>query len=386
MLQGVEPLQAGLNAHLLSFDRTYRAAGISRYIRNLLLGFAKLGEPEDITVFASDRRAPRLLPNGERLHWCFSRWSTAKASRRIAWEQLALPLAASRKGIRVLHSPAHVAPLAWRGRSVVTVHDLSFLLLPQAFSAANRLYLSAFTRLSVRRADIVLTVSENTRRDVIRLLGARPERVRVAYNGVEEVFRPLPAEQVEEFRRRRGLAERFILFLGTLEPRKNVARLVEAYARLRQAGFPHQLVIGGGRGWLYEEIFALVQRLGVEKEVLFPGFIPLEEEPLWYNAAEVFAYPSLYEGFGLPPLEAMACGVPVVASSTSSLPEVVGEAAILVDPYSLDDLTAALKRVLSDEALRHELSGRGLARARQFSWDQTARMAAEVYRELSRND
>ena len=383
MLQGEKPLHAGLNAHLLSFSRTYRAAGISRYIRNLIAHLARSEDVEKLTVFAGDRRAVAELGESERLRWSFSRWPTERASQRIAWEHLALPLAAARAGVEVLHSPAHVAPLTWRGRSVLTVHDLSFLLLPRIFGRANQLYLSALTRLSARRADAIIAVSENTRQDVIRLLGVSPQRVRVVHNGVEEVFRPLPPEQVEAFRRQRGLGEHVILFIGTLEPRKNIGRLVEAYARLRQAGLPHQLVIGGARGWLFEEVFALVRRLGLEQHVSFPGFIPLEEEPLWYNAAEVFAYPSLYEGFGLPPLEAMACGVPVVSSKASSLPEVLGEAGVLVDPYNVDDLAAALERVLTDESLRGELSRRGLARAQQFGWAQAARLTAEVYLELS---
>jgi len=176
------------------------------------------------------------------------------------------------------------------------------------------------------------------------------------------------------------LPERFILFLGTIEPRKNIINLIKAFAKLQTCEPANlKLVIGGAKGWFYEDVFARVEELGLRDEVLFPGYIPASELPLWYNAAELFVYPSLYEGFGLPPLEAMACGTPVVATNTSSLPEVVGKAGMLVDPLAVEELAEAMRRVLNDETLWQEMRGQGLRRAQGFSWTKTAQETVQVY-------
>ena len=180
------------------------------------------------------------------------------------------------------------------------------------------------------------------------------------------------------FRQRRGLPERFVLFVGTLEPRKNLARLVEAFARVRDGRVG--LVLAGGKGWLYDELFARVEALGLSRGVILPGYVKNDELPLWYNAAIGLVYPSLYEGFGLPVLEAQACGTPVLTSNVSSLPEAAGDASSMVDPYDVEELAAGLDRLLTDELLRHELRERGLAHAKQFSWPRTARETARVYR------
>jgi glycosyltransferase involved in cell wall biosynthesis len=201
---------------------------------------------------------------------------------------------------------------------------------------------------------------------------------------VDSSFRPLPAADVDAFRREKGLPQRFILFIGTIEPRKNVGRLAEAFADLvmsapRETADLH-LVIAGGIGWMFDAILARIQDLPMRDRIHLPGYVPEEEKPLWYNAATCFCYPSLYEGFGLPPLEAMACGVPVIASDVSSLPEVVGDAGIMVPPTDTDALTDALHRVLFDAALRAELAQRGLARASRFSWAEAARQTVATYR------
>jgi glycosyltransferase involved in cell wall biosynthesis len=206
--------------------------------------------------------------------------------------------------------------------------------------------------------------------------------VDVVYCGIDAAFRPLTEDQVAAFRSERSLPQRFILFVGTIEPRKNVARLIEAFADLRSAISDLRLVIGGAKGWFYEDVFARVEELGLEDEVLFPGYLPASELPLWYNAAELFVYPSLYEGFGLPPLEAMACGTPVVTANTSSLPEVVGDAGLAVDPLDIEGLAEAMKQVLGDDSLQQEMKVRGLRRARGFSWAKTAQETVQVYRQV----
>jgi len=185
------------------------------------------------------------------------------------------------------------------------------------------------------------------------------------------------------FRLRHSLPDKFVLFIGTLEPRKNLVMLLQAYAQFkRQANTGHKLVLAGGKGWLYEPIFAAVEELGLQTEVLFPGFVAEEELPLWYNTADVFVYPSLYEGFGLPPLEAMACGKPVAVADASSMPEVVGDAALCVDPHQPEAWTAALARMCRDASLRADLSARALERARQFSWTRMVQETVQVYRDV----
>jgi glycosyltransferase involved in cell wall biosynthesis len=242
----------------------------------------------------------------------------------------------------------------------------------------NRSYLRIFTQLSVRRARRIVAVSESTKRDLVRSYSLSPDKVDVVYNGVDPSFRPLPSKQVAAFRRETELPERFILFVGTLEPRKNVVGLVEAYARLPKERPPLMLV--GGKGWLYDEIFARVEALGLSHEIRFVGYVPAEALPLWYNAADLFVYPSLYEGFGLPALEAMACGTPVVTSMASSLPEVVGDAGRLVDPSDTEGLAAVMAQVLGSGEQREQMQIEGLAQASKFSWEQTAFYTAHSFK------
>jgi glycosyltransferase involved in cell wall biosynthesis len=282
----------------------------------------------------------------------------------------------------LLHSLAYALPWGWRGPSVVTVYDLSFLLFPRAFKTANRLYLTATSRAAARRARRVLTISESARRDIVRLLRVPEERVDVTYPAAEERYQLLPADQVAAFRLAHGLPEAFVFALGTLEPRKNLLGLLQAYALLPEPCPP--LYVAGGTGWRFNPIFDTVQRLGLADHVHFLGFVPEDELPLWYNAARLFAFPSLYEGFGLPVLEAMACGAPVITSTAASLPEVAGRAAMLVPPEDTHRLAREMERVLEDAQLRTEMRAAGRIQASRFSWramtDQTVGSYAQAAR------
>ncbi len=371
-------MHIGFNAHLLSAARTYRAAGIKIYIHNLLLNITELDRQIRYTVFLSDRRA---LADHPSLQLELSHLPTTTSPvARILWEQLVQPIEVIRLGIDLLHSLAFVQPLLRPCLSVVTIHDLSFILFPASFRRLNRLYLSHLTRLSVKEADMVIAVSQNTKRDLVRLFGLDEEKVCVIYHGTNESFQPIASHPLENFRKRRGLPESFILFVGTMEPRKNLERLLEAFAQVKKdSKLPHKLVIAGPRGWFSEKTLAAAERLGLEDEVLFSGYIPQKELPFWYNAAQAFVYPSLYEGFGLPVMEAMACGVPVITSNTSSLPEVVGEAGVKIDPYSVEELSRALQEVLTNKDLRSALIDKGLAQAKKFSWRKAAQETLAAY-------
>lgn len=367
-------IHLGVNAHLLSLDESYRSAGINWYIYRLLEHLPDANSEIEYTVFLSERRYHRR-PG---IHLQASRLPTVRPPVRILWEQMLQPQALRRAKVDLLHSPAFVGPLASSCPFVVTVHDLSFLFYPQGFRRLNRSYLQTFTRLSVHKARRVIAVSESTKQDLIQRYDLAPARIDVVHNGVDGNFRPLPAGQVAAFRQERGLPDQFILFVGTLEPRKNVVRLVEAYARLPKERPPLMLV--GGKGWFYDEIYDRVEGLGLSEEVHFVGYVLAEELPWWYNAADLFVYPSLYEGFGLPPLEAMACGTAVIASTASSLPEVVGQAGLLVDPSDIEALAVAMEEVLADRDAQEQMRAAGLTQAQNFSWARTARQTVDSYR------
>jgi glycosyltransferase involved in cell wall biosynthesis len=299
----------------------------------------------------------------------------------MAWEQVVLPTELRRLRLDVLHCPAYVSPIVHGVPTVVTFHDLSFFELPEAFNRSNRFYLQMFSRVSARRARRFIAVSESTRRDLARWLDVDAARVDVVYNGVDERFKPVAPDVVAQFRLAQGLPERFVFYLGTIEPRKNVGALLEAYAVARRRGAQEPLVIAGGRGWGDLQIGQLAEKLGIASAVQWVGYVKPEDQPLWYNAATLFAYPSLYEGFGLPVLEAMACGTPVVASNRSSLPEVVGHAGMLVDPTDVEAMGDALYTLLGDDERLAELANRGLAQAGRFTWEQAAKSTIETYRQ-----
>jgi glycosyltransferase involved in cell wall biosynthesis len=280
----------------------------------------------------------------------------------------------------VFHSPDFALAPSQSARTLVTIHDLSFMRVPECSEPSLRTYLNEVVPRSVGRADVVLADSESTRQDVLELLKVAPGRVQVIYAGVDDGFQPVRDPLIlEQTRTRYGLPQRFVLGVGTLQPRKNYRRLVEAFARLRGQD-DVRLIISGARGWMYEEIFRRVDELGLTGRVLFPGYVAEGDLPALYSLAEVFAFPSLYEGFGLPPLEAMACGTPVVVSRTSSLPEVVGDAAWQIDPLSVEELAEALGTLLGSSTRRATLVERGLVQARRFAWSEAARKLLELYR------
>lgn len=369
------PLVA-FNAHLLAGDTSYRSAGISVYIASLLQHLASNSQDLRFRILLGDG----VLPDGVSIPVTRSRISTRSSWRRILWEQMVLPTELRRLRVDLLHGPAFAGPLLTSCPQVITVPDLSFLRHPEFFRAGNRFYLSLITALACRRAAAVIAISEFTAREVVELLNIPPERVTAIHLGVAPRFRPLPAADVARFKTEKGLPDRFILYLGTLEPRKNLIRLVRAYSRLRDPNL--HLVLAGAQGWFYEGIFAEVEKLGLKDRVHFPGFVPVAEQAFWYNAARVFAYISSYEGFGMPVLEALACGVPTVTASTTSLPEAGGQSVVAIPPDDEVAIADALDRVASDTSLRTGMRDRGLAHAATFTWEKTAARTADVYRQI----
>lgn len=306
--------------------------------------------------------------------------ATEKPLLRIPWEQTALPARAVVDRLDVLHGTVNVIPWLSHVPTVATVHDLSFMRHPDRFPPAKALYLRTAVELSARRATRLIAVSEHTRQDLIEFFGVAEERVMVVHSGVDQRFRPGNPEAAARLRAEKTGGRRFILYVGTLEPRKNLDVLIRAYAATKQTGdSQHLLVLVGARGWMDGHLFALVDDLGLGEDVIFAGYVPAGELPDWYNAADLFAYPSEYEGFGLPLLEAMACGVPAITTASGALAEVAGDACITVEPGSEEALRVALVQVLVDEELRCAMRAAGLSRAAGFSWDTAARATADVY-------
>lgn len=284
----------------------------------------------------------------------------------------------------LFHATEHLL-LPLRGvPTVLTVHDLIFRRYPAHHKRLNRWYLNATMPLFCRRADAIIAVSEQSKRDVVAAYGIPAEKITVIYEAADPRFCPQPAATVAAARARYNLPGRYLLFVGTIEPRKNLGRLLAAFERLHAAGLTDALVIVGKRGWLYDDFFARLENSPAKGAVIFPGFVPDADLPAVYAGAQALAFPSEFEGFGLPVLEAMACGAPVVCSNTSSLPEVTGSAALLVDPLDVDALTDALRCVLADPALAADLRARGLAQAARFSWERAAAETLAVYHQVQR--
>lgn len=372
----------------IAFDATAipdNRAGAGTYIVSLVQALSRTDRDNEYVVFVK----PKHLFEFGALGPNFRLISVPLSStlRRLVWEQTALPSAVRRLRADVLHSPHYTMPLlpGHGCRPVVTFHDMTYLLMPALHPRFHHLFFSAMMRFSVRCAARLLVVSESTRRDLHRLLPASKGKTTATPLAAGPVFRPVPAAEIQEVCTRYTLTPgRFLLYVGVLEPRKNVPMLLQAFARIA-AQFPDTpLVLVGKKGWMYEAIFAELTTQGLAGRVVFTGYVPQEDLPPLYGGARVFVYPSLYEGFGLPVLEAMQCGAPVVTTDISSMPEVVGDAALLVKPDDADALTAALTRVLSDDALAADLRQRGLARAALFSWDRCARETRAVYEEMGK--
>jgi glycosyltransferase involved in cell wall biosynthesis len=363
-------------------------AGIGRYTRNLIRALSEIPAGNEYTLFIAGgwREGDGLgvWPANFRIRSVpiSDRWV------HILWQRLRLPVPvqAITGRLDLFHSPDFVLPPTGSTPAVLTVHDLSFLRVPQFFVPGFCEYLEGAVSRAVRRAQHILADSHSTRQDLIELMNVDPERVTVLYPGVEPRFQPLAEiEALESVRARYELPQRFILGLSTLQPRKNFAGLIEGFSRLLSTGSDEpriaavKLVIAGGKGWMYEEILAQVERSGLGDRVHFAGFVADDDLPALYNLAEIFAFPTWYEGFGLPALEAMACGTPVVTASNSSLPEVVGEAGLMVDAADSDGLAEAMSRLLADAGLRMRLTTAGREQARRFSWEDSARGLLEVY-------
>jgi glycosyltransferase involved in cell wall biosynthesis len=362
-------------------SRAGRQTGTERYSLHLIRELVAQGRAHQFCLYRSTPPVPGLLPCDDRVAWRTIPFPRLWTHVRLSWEMTI-------RQPDLLFVPSHVLPVVHPRRSVVTVHDLGYRFFPQAHPRTQRWYLDLSTRYNAHAAVHVVADSEATRRDLAREYGVDPGKITVSYPGRDESLRPVtdPAA-LAQIRSRYELGQRYFLYLGTLQPRKNLVRLLEAFHHFRSADAAHQgvgLVLAGRIGWLAREILATVARLGLERVVRLPGFVPDEDRAPLLSGARAFLFPSLYEGFGFPVLEAMACGTPVLCSDTSSLPEVAGEAAWLVDPLDVGAIAAGMAHLAADEELRRDLVGRGFEQVRRFSWRRCGTKVLAVLEEVGR--
>ncbi len=364
-------MRIGIDARLVYYSQ----AGIGQYILHLVNSLAKIDRENEYVLLQSRKDETTILeqPNFRRV----SLWTPSH--HRL--ERYSLNIELVRLGLDVLHSPDFIPPHKPSCKSVITVHDLAFLLYPHFLTRESARYYGHIDQ-AVRWANQIIAVSESTRRDTIQHLGVPEDKITVVYEAANPIFRPVDREVArQQVHNRHGVDAPYILFVSTIEPRKNVPTLIQAVWQLLECYKADvHLVLAGGKGWLFEDAFAVVRELKLDSRVHFVGRVSSEDLLFLYNAAELLAHPAFYEGFGLPPLEAMACGLPVVVSNVASLPEVVGDAGLLIDPHDVDELTVAMWRVLNEQALRQEMRQKGLQQAARFSWERAARETLDIYR------
>lgn len=369
-----------MNVGILSWIIDRQRTGVDNYLYGTLEEMIKQGKSQNITLIhhkknddpVYQRCKDVLIPHIPLNLTCY----------------LGMPYAVSKANVDVVHFPAH-----WHTQSssfflnrnvkkILTIHDLIPLLYPESYSRNLARRWNTSLKLIINRADHLIAVSQKTKEDCIEYLNIPPENITVIPNGYSDAFHPINGEKVKKHIESTYNLDKYILFIGRVEARKNLTTLIKAFHKLKKSGLSHKLAIIGGMGWQHQEVLREIKRLDLQSEVVFPGYVPEEDLVKFYNAADLFVYPSLYEGFGLPPLEAMACGTPVVTSNTSSLPEVVGDAGIMVDPLDVDALADSMHRVLTEDALHENLRNMGIARAQEFSWEKTARKTWQIYEKV----
>ena len=356
--------------------------GVGNYQLNLVRALARIDRETEYVVFAKSEHVPHFAVAQANVR--FEATPFRNRVGRIAWQMLALGPRTRALGADVLHCTHYEMPYFVGTPTVVTFHDMTLVDRPELHQRTKRHYFPVMMRRSVRRAVRILTVSESTRQDVLQRYALPPERVVTVRLAAGDDFRPLDAGEIASVCRRYDLTpDRYVLYVGVLEPRKNVPMLIEAFGAVAKRHPTVQLAIAGQRGWMYEQIFAQVTRSGLEERVRFLGRVSDEELPALYSGARVFGYPSLYEGFGLPVLEAMKCGAPVITTRISSMPEVAGDAAAYVDPGDVPALADTLHRILGDDALARRMRERSLAVSAGFSWEQCAHETLSVYRAVA---
>jgi glycosyltransferase involved in cell wall biosynthesis len=358
---------------LIAYGLDRAPGGIARYSKELIAALQKAGV--NITI----------LQAGELTH--YNRSIPLRGSKRLPGlltiGQIEVARITQQRRLALVHDPTGCAPLwltrAWR---VVTIHDVIPFIYPETSSRLDWLIYHFWLPVVISRLDSIITVSEQSKSDLVQYLQVKPEKITVIPEAASPIYQPLRQTRIENTLLRLGINFPYILYVGSIEARKNLNTLLEAYDQVRCWSENWKLVIVGAHRWKYSSVFSTLERLQLTSSVYFTGYVAEEDLPILYNGASLFIFPSLYEGFGLPVLEALACGTPVVTSNCASLPEVAGEAAILVDPLDVNAIALAIRQVLEEPDLAVSMRLKGIAQAQQFSWEQTAKRTTEVYERL----
>jgi glycosyltransferase involved in cell wall biosynthesis len=371
-----------MNVGILSWMIDRKRTGVNNYLYNLIKNMIVNGKADEISLIHYEKSDDPIY---------------SKVNDIIIPEKplkltsaLGIPQAVKNADIDILHVPVHwynqITPFVFNRKikKVLTVHDLTPILFPEMHTRETNLTWRSSFKFIKNRTNIMICVSESTKTDCVKLLNIPEKRLRVIPLSADEQYKPLKNKKQihDELKQEYNIDFPFILFVGTLEKRKNVPTLIKSFYKLKKSKVDHKLVVVGGKGWKYTKIFDLIEELNLKNEVIFTDYVSDEYLVKLYNAADLFVYPSLYEGFGLPPLEAMACGCPVITSNTSSLPEVVGDAGIMIDPNDINSLTESMLKILTNNQLREEMSKKSLERAKMFSWKKTAKETWNVYEDV----
>lgn len=361
-------------------------SGVGTYSYNLLKNLFKIdGENEYRLFFYSLKGSLKRCPSFDNSNVKAYHYRIPGKLLLKAWQWFNSPPVETFLGkIDIFHSiNFHIMP-QHKGKKIVTFHDLYFFIEPQNTERFGGRYFLITLPKRIKEVDMVIAVSQSTKQDIMKFLGIPEERIRVIYEAVDESFREIKdRDAIEKIKTKYKIEGDYLFFVGTLEPRKNLIRLVEAFAMLKRGGhFPFKLVLAGKTGWAIDGLFRKIEDLGIKGEIIFSGYVVPEDLPYLYNGAEIFVFPSLYEGFGLPVLEAMGCGIPVLTSKKSSLPEITRGAAILIDPMNVEEIAKGMRMLIENESLRNEMVVRGLQRVKDFSWRRTAEETLRLYREV----
>ncbi len=355
--------------------------GVDRYASNLYRSLLKVDSKEDYGFYTSGRMGDTTMTDTDGTLLEEPTASLQNNTLRTSWEQIILHLFSRKDGLGLFHYTNHTISLVQRTRPfIITVHDIAYIRFPWLFNKSSQIYKKYTNKSAIRKADIIIVPSYSTKKDLTYLFGIRSDKIKVVCHGVESRFRHI--SNIEEYRLRNNLPVKMILYVGTLEPGMNIVTLIKAFKELRERGLKdYKLVVAGDKRHCIKQLLDEVKSNNLEQAVLFPEVVRDKDLPLLYNCARIFVYPSLYEGFGLPPLEAMACGIPVITSNTSSLPEVVGDAGIMVDPTDINSLSDVMCKVIKDKELRLRMRKMGLERSKLFSWEKAAKEILVIYDE-----
>lgn len=360
--------------------------GTGFYITNLINGLVKIDNLNSYYIFGDEENLKRYINIEDKKNFKIIHKRFKNRILRVLWEYFILPFELKKLKIIILHSPNYITPLFKFGfKIILTIHDLTFLLFPEKYTITKRLLFNKMIRIFIKMADKIIAVSENTKKDILNFYNVPGNKVVVTYESYPDYYNYfIDKDKAKEVSKKYGIGANFILYVGMIEPRKNILSLLKAFVELGKE-LDLDLVIVGKKGWYYKEIeqyIINIENLKLRNNIIFTGYVPEQELKYFYKSAFMFVYPSLYEGFGLPPLQAMACGTPVITSNVSSLPEVVGDAAIKINPDSLDDLVKIIKLVYNDQDFRNLLIKKGLERAELFNLEIIAQNTLSIYKSI----